>query len=98
MSVEFSIQSVMQILADTIFGGNSDLAGLSVMLALFFVMMALFAAIKAPPTYAILPMILVDVLFMSLGVLNNTIGIIIIVIAIILVGRYAAGAILWGDK
>lgn len=98
MSVEFSVQNIMQILADTIFGGDTSIASLSVMLALFFAMMALFAAIKAPPTYAVLPMILVDVLFMALGVMDNTIGIIIIIISIVMVGRYAAGAILWGDK
>lgn len=98
MSVEFSIQNMMQVIADTIFGGNMDLAGLSVMVALFFVMMAVFAAIKAPPTYAIVPMMLVDIVFMYLGVMNAVVGIVIIIVCMVLVGRYAAGAVLWGDK
>lgn len=98
MSVEFSIQNMMQVIADTIFGGSTELAGLVVMVAIFFVMLALFAAIKAPPTYAILPMMLVDVVFMYLGVMNTVVGVVIMIIAMVLVGRYASGAILGGEK
>lgn len=98
MSVEFSIQNMMQVIADTIFGGSTELAGLVVMVAIFFVMLAMFAAIKAPPTYAILPMMLVDVVFMYLGVMNTVIGIVIMIIAMVMVGRYASGTILGGEK
>lgn len=98
MSVEFSIQNMMQVIADTIFGGSTELAGLVVMVAIFFVMLALFAAIRAPPTYAILPMMLVDVVFMYLGVMNTVVGVVIMIIAMVLVGRYASGAILGGEK
>lgn len=85
--VEFTIEGIIDVIAQTFCGGSTVMAGLLVMVGVFFVMMVIFAAIKAPIQYALVPMILIDIVFTSLGVINTTISFIIIVVCAVLMAK-----------
>lgn len=85
--VDFTLEGIIDVIAQTFCNGSTVIAGLLVMVAIFFVMMVVFAAIKAPIQYALVPMILVDIVFTALGIINTTISFIIIILCAVLVAR-----------
>ena len=83
--VEFTFTSIIDILAQSFFDGNIQLAGLCVMLGIFFVLAAVMAAFKAPIHYCIAPMLITAILFSYVGIIDTTIGfLLVIVVAVIL--------------
>lgn len=85
--VDFTIEGIIQVIAQTFCNGSTVIAGLLVMVACFFVMMVIFAAIKAPIHYALVPMILIDIVFTALGVINTTISFLIIIVCAVLMAK-----------
>lgn len=85
--VDFTIQGIIDVLAQTLCGGSTVIAGLLVMVAAFFVTTVIFAAMKAPIHYALVPMILIDIVFTALGVINTTLSFIIIIVCAVLMAR-----------
>lgn len=83
--VDFSIQNAIQIIAQAVCGGDLNIAGLLVMVAVFFVTLAIMASLKAPITYSLVPLIPLAIVFAALGVLDVTLSFLIIVITAIVV-------------
>lgn len=85
--VDFSIEGIIQVIAQTLCGGSTVIAGLLVMVAAFLIITVIFAAMKAPIQYALVPMILIDIVFTSMGIINTTLSFIIIVVCAVLMAR-----------
>lgn len=85
--VDFTLQGIIDVIAQTFCAGSTVMAGLLVMVAAFFVIMVVFAAIRAPIHYALVPMILVDIVFTAMGVINSTISFLIIIVCAVLMAR-----------
>lgn len=98
--IDFTIQGIIDVVAQSLCGGSTAIAGLLVMMAAFFITTVIFAAIKAPIHYALVPMILLDIVFTAIGVLNTTISFIIIVVCAVLMARQVrelvGGGSRWG--
>lgn len=82
---DFSIQNMIGVIAQICTGGNMDLAGLLVMIACFFVCLVVLSSLKAPVSYSIIPMLLISIFFTAMGVLNVTLGFILILVTAIIV-------------
>lgn len=85
--VDFTIEGIIGIVAQTFCGGSTVIAGLLVMVAAFFVITVIFAAMKAPLQYALVPMILLDIVFTAMGIINTTISFIIIIVCAVLMAK-----------
>lgn len=89
MAVEFTLDNIIGIMAQTFFSGSVQMAGLAVLLACFFISFVIMAAIKAPVTYSLVPMIILDIIFTAYGILNTTVSFIIIIVCAILIAMQA---------
>lgn len=87
--VDLSMDSIIDIIGQTMFSGNSEVAGLVIMLAVFFVMVVILANLKAPPVYAMVPMMILAVVFSALGILDQTISFLIIIVSAVVVAMQA---------
>lgn len=87
MAVDFSIEGIIGVIAQNLCGGSTVIAGLIVMVASFFVITVIFAAMKAPLQYALVPMMLIDIVFTALGIINSTISFVIIIMCAVLMAR-----------
>jgi len=83
--VDFSIQNAINIIAQAVCGGDLTVAGLLVMVGVFFISLAIMAAIKAPVTYSLVPLIPLAIMFGTMGVLDVTLSFLIIIITAIVV-------------
>lgn len=89
MAVDFSVANIINVIAQEAFGGNTTVAGLCVMLAVSFVMLAVLANVKAPVTYSLIPMIILSIIFAALGVMDPTVSFLIVIISAVLVATTA---------
>jgi predicted benzoate:H+ symporter BenE len=87
VAVDFSIEGIIDVIAQALCGGSTVIAGLLVMCGAFFLITVIFAAMRAPIHYALVPMILIDIVFTALGVINTTISFLIIVVCAVLMAR-----------
>jgi hypothetical protein len=87
MAVDFSIEGIIGVIAQNLCGGSTVIAGLIVMVAAFFVITVIFAAMKAPLQYALVPMMLIDIVFTAMGIINSTISFVIIIMCAVLMAR-----------
>lgn len=85
--VDFTIEGIIGVVAQTFCGGSTVIAGLLVMVAAFFVITVIFAAMKAPLQYALVPMILLDIVFTAMGIINTTLSFIIIIVCAVLMAK-----------
>lgn len=83
--MEFTFNNIIDLVANNIFAGSTTLAGLAVMLALWAVFAVIFLAMKAPPTYTVVPLIPISIFFTAYGILNETITIIIVLVSSVMV-------------
>lgn len=67
-------------IAQVAFGGDLNLAGLAIMVVCFFICVMIMAAVRAPVTYAIVPMIPIAIIFTAMGILNSSMGFLIIIV------------------
>lgn len=91
MSVDFSFQGLVDVAAWSFFGGDSSVAGLVILCVVLFVSVAFFAAVKAPVAYALVPSMLVTIVFTSFGILDTTISFVIIILSAVLIAAQAKG-------
>lgn len=87
MAVDFTLEGIISVIAQTFCGGSTVVAGLLVMVATFFIITVIFAAMRAPLQYALVPMMLIDIVFTAIGIVNSTISFIIIVMCSILMAK-----------
>lgn len=85
--VDFTLMGIIEVLAQTFCGGSTQIAGLLVMMAVFLAMLVIFAMVKAPMQYAIAPLIIVDIIFTALGIVNATVSFIILIICAVMMAR-----------
>ena len=78
--VEFNFASIITILANSIFGGSTTVAGLASMVVIWFVIVAVLVNMKAPISYSLVPMIPVAIIFASFGIISTDVSLIIILI------------------
>lgn len=83
--MEFTFQNLIDLLAINIFGGSTTLAGLALMLAMWAVFAVICLSMKAPPVYTVVPLIPISIFFTAYGLLNETIMIIIVLVASVIV-------------
>lgn len=76
-----TFDNVVAVLADSFFGGDTNVASLAIMLAVFLVFVVILANVKAPPVYALVPLIPLALMFAALGVLSVNLSMLIIVLA-----------------
>lgn len=83
--MEFTFQNMIDLIANNIFAGSTTLAGLALLLAIWAVCAIICLAMKAPPVYTVVPLIPISIFFTAYGALNETIMIIIVLVASVLV-------------
>lgn len=83
--MEFTFQNIIDLVANNIFAGSSTLAGLAIMLAIWAVCAIICLAMKAPPVYTVVPLIPISIFFTAYGLLNDTIMIVIVLAASVLI-------------
>ena len=96
--MDFNFDTVLDIITQTMFGGNAELAGLIIMLGLFFAMLILFANVGAPPVYSLVPMMILDIAFIYLGYMNSIVGIVIMLVCLVVVARHSASIVTGGKE
>lgn len=89
MALDFSLDGLIDVIAWGFFGGSASLAGLAIMIVVMMGCVALFAAFKAPVSYALVPVMIIAVMFTSIGILDTTISFIIIILCAVLVAAQA---------
>lgn len=83
--MDFTFTNIIDLVANNIFAGSSTLAGLAILLAFWAVCAIICLAMKAPPVYTVVPLIPLSIFFTAYGALNETIMIIIVLVASVLV-------------
>lgn len=85
MSVDFNIQSIVDVVANSLCGGSTVIAGLLIMLGVYLAVLAVFAAVKAPLEYSLVPLMIVDIAFAAMGVIDYTLSMLVLIITAVLV-------------
>ena len=83
--MDFTFQNLLDLFANEFFGGSGVLAGLALLLAIWAVCAIICLAMKAPPVYTVVPLIPISIFFTAYGALNETIMIIIVLVASVIV-------------
>ena len=96
MAVDFSIQNVIEIIAQVAFGGDLNVAGLFVMVMVFFIALVIMAMVHAPVTYSLVPMIPLAILFGAMQIIDLTLSFLIIIITAVIVGIEVRKTVLGG--
>lgn len=89
MAVDFSFINIVGVISQELFGGNTTVGGLVIMLCVTFIMIAILANIKAPMQYALAPMIIMSIIFAAMGIMDTTVSFIIIIICAVLIASTA---------
>lgn len=89
MAVDFTITNIISVIAQTVFDGNTTIAGLAIMLLVAFIMIAILANIKAPVQYSLVPIIILAIIFASMGIMDTTVSFIVIIISAVVVATGA---------
>lgn len=87
--VDFSFTNIINIFAETIFGGNTTVAGLVIMCGVMFIGMAILANMKAPVQYGLVPAMIMAIIFASIGIMDPTVSFIIIIVSAVMVAMTA---------
>ena len=85
MVVDFTFTNIINVIGQTLFGGNTTIAGLVIMLVVVFIMMAILANLKAPMQYSLAPMIILSIIFTSMGIMDTNVSFIIIIFSAVLI-------------
>ena len=83
--MEITFNNIIDLFANSMFGGSTTLAGLAIMLAIWAVCAIICLAMRAPPVYTVVPLIPISIFFMAYGLINNTIMVIIVLVSSVLV-------------
>lgn len=88
-SPSFSFNTIVGVVAQIFFDGSDNLAGLAIMAVVFFMMVAFLANVRAPITYALVPMIILAILFAGLGIIDTTTSFLIIILSAVIIAANA---------
>ena len=80
-----SFSNIIDLVADNFFDGSTNLAALLIIFAVWAICIVICMNAKAPPSYSVVPMIPMAILFAAYGALNTTIMVIIILVSAALV-------------
>ncbi len=83
-----TFENLLNLVADNFFpgsGSSTNLAALLIIFAIWAVCIVICMNAKAPPSYSVVPMIPVAIIFAAYGALNTTIMVIIILVSAALV-------------
>lgn len=81
-----SFDSIIQLLADAVFGGSTTLAGLALLVAAWMVCAVILMNFKgANPAFSVVVLIPLAIFFSAYGVLNETIMILIVIVSSVVV-------------
>lgn len=83
--MDLTFDGIIQLIANNVFGGSMTLAGLAVLLAMWAVAAIICLNMKAPPVYSIVPLIPLSIFFFAYGMLNQTVMVVIVLVASVLV-------------
>lgn len=83
--MDFTFQNMIDLIANNIFAGSTNLAGLAIMLSLWAVCAVICLSMRAPPVYTVVPLIPISIFFTAYGLLNETIMIIIVLVSSVVV-------------
>lgn len=83
--MDLTFATILEWLANTFFGGSTTLAGLGVLVAAWAVAAVICLNFRASPAYSVVPMIPICIFMTGFGVLNETVGIMIILVSSVLV-------------
>ena len=89
MAVDFSFLNIINVISAEMFGGNTTVGGLVIMMVVAFIMIAILASVKAPMQYALVPMIILSVIFAAMGIMNTTVSFLIIIVSAVLIAATA---------
>lgn len=89
MAVDFSFVNIVNVISSELFGGNTTVGGLVIMLAVSFLMMAVLANMKAPIQYSLAPMIIMSIIFAAMGIMNTTVSFLIVIVCAVLIAATA---------
>lgn len=85
--MDLSFNSIVDYIATYFFGGSSTLAGLAMLLGLWIVAVVVCINLKAGPAYSVVPMVPAALFFSAYGILDQTVALIIILIASVMVAH-----------
>lgn len=94
--VQFDFQTIIEVLAQTFFSGSIQMAGVAILLVCMLVFIAVFAAIKAPVQYGLIPALILSIFFSAYGIIDMSVAFIIIVVTAVLVASTARGLVTGG--
>lgn len=83
--MEITFSNIIDLFANSMFGGSTTLAGLAIMLAIWAVCAIICLAMRAPPIYTVVPLIPISIFFTAYGLINYTITVVIILVCSVLV-------------
>lgn len=89
MAVDFSFINIVNVISQELFGGNTTVGGLVIMMAVSFLMMAVLANIKAPMQYSLAPMIILSIIFAAMGIMDTTVSFIVIIVCAVIIATTA---------
>lgn len=90
---EFNVQTILDVLTQTFFGGDSSIAGIGLLIGVFLLLVVIFSRIGAPIPYTLIPMIPVTLFFTYLGIVDATVSMLIIVITVVIVAMFARNVV-----
>lgn len=82
--MDLSFNSIIDFTSSYFFGGSTTIAGLAILVAIWFLAAVVCINFKAPPVYSIVPMIPVAIFMSAYGVLSETIMIFIVLISAVM--------------
>lgn len=85
--MDLSFSSIVDFIASYFFGGSSTLAGLAMLLALWAISAVICFNLKAGPAFSVVPMIPGSLFFAAYGILDETVALVIILIASVMVAH-----------
>ena len=89
MAVDFSFNNIVQIISNELFGGNTTIGGLVIMMAAMFIMIAILANLKAPVYFALVPGIILAIIFSTMGIMDMTVSFMIIILSAVILAAAA---------
>ena len=87
--MQLTFDAVLNMIANSLFGGSLTLASLTIMVGAWAVCAVICMNMKAPASYSVVPMIPIAIFFAAYGALNELVaGVIIVVVAVLVASEF----------
>lgn len=83
--MDLTFSTIVDFTSQYFFNGSNTLAGLALLVAAWAICAVICINAKAHPVYSVVPMIPIAIFFAAYGILNETITILIVLVASVLV-------------